>query len=288
MWTRLADTIRILLEMIQFKHTVFALPFALMSAVLAADGIPPGRVLFWILAAMVGARSSAMSFNRLADLELDRRNPRTAHRALPAGLLTVAQVWTFCLASAGLFVLAAAMLNRLAFLLSPVALAVIWGYSYTKRLTVLSHWILGFALGIAPVGAWIAVRGRIEEVPLLLCATVTLWTAGFDILYALQDIAFDREMGLHSVPALLGERAALAISAMLHAGVAPLLVAVGHWANLGVIYWIGVALVLLLLAYEHTLVRPGDLSRLNAAFFTTNGFVSVGLMLFTIADVLIG
>ncbi len=280
--------LRIILEMIKFEHTVFALPFALMGAFLAADGsVPPARTLAWILVAMVGARSSAMSFNRLADLEFDRRNPRTAGRALPAGLLTTAQVWLFCIVSAALLVLAAGMLNRLALLLSPVALAVVWGYSYTKRFTAFSHLVLGLSLGIAPVGAWIAVRGRIEVVPLLLCAVVTLWTAGFDIIYACQDTAFDRKSGLHSIPARLGEGPALALSALLHVAVAALLIGLHPLAGLGTIYLVGVALVVLLLAYEHALVRPGDFSRVNAAFFTTNGFISIGLMLFTLADVLV-
>ncbi len=278
--------LRIILDMIKFEHTVFALPFALMSAFLAAGGVPSGRALFWILVAMVGARSSAMSFNRLVDQEFDRRNPRTASRALPAGLLTRGQVWVFCLASAALFILAAGMLNRLALILSPVALAIVWGYSYTKRFTSLSHLALGLGLGVAPVGAWIAIRGRIELVPLLLCAAVTLWTAGFDIIYACQDTEFDRKEGLHSLPARLGERNALLISILLHVGVAIILFLLPTLVPLGPLYHAGAVAAVLLLAYEHTLVRPGDLSRVNAAFFTTNGFVSIGLMVFTIADVL--
>ncbi|MDH7569327.1 MAG: UbiA-like polyprenyltransferase [Armatimonadota bacterium] len=280
-------TLWIILEMIKFEHTLFALPFALMSAFLAAGGWPAPRTLGWILLAMVGARSSAMSFNRLVDLEFDRRNPRTAGRALPAGRLTTAQVWLFWLASAVVFVFAAGMLNRLALLLSPVALAVLWGYSYTKRFTALSHLVLGFALGIAPVGAWIAVRGRVEAVPLILCAAVTLWTGGFDILYACQDIAFDRQVGLHSIPARLGVGAALAISAALHVATLALLLFLQREAGLGSLYLAGVGVVGVLLAYEHAIVRPGDLSRLNTAFFTTNGFVSLGLMFFTLADVLL-
>ncbi|NLC57887.1 MAG: UbiA family prenyltransferase [Armatimonadetes bacterium] len=281
-------SLAIILEMIKFEHTVFALPFALMSAFVAAGGVPEGRTLLWIVVAMVGARSSAMSFNRLVDLRFDRLNPRTRSRALPAGLLTTLQVWVFCLASAALLVVAAAMLNPLALKLSPVALAVIWGYSYTKRFTALAHLVLGFSLGIAPVGAWIAIRGRIELVPLLLCAVVTLWTAGFDLIYACQDTAFDRQIGLHSVPARFGERAALILSVLLHVGVAALLLLLHSVAGLGPVYLAGAGLAILLLAYEHLLVRPGDRSRVNAAFFTTNGFVSLGLMLFTILDVLLG
>lgn len=283
MWRKLG----VILQMIQFEHTVFALPFALMSAFLAADGVPSGRTLFWILVAMVGARSSAMSFNRLADLRYDRLNPRTRSRALPAGLLATSQVAVFCAASAALFFLAAAMLNPLALKLAAPALAILLGYSYTKRFTALSHWVLGLSLGLAPVGAWIAVRGNIDAVPLILCAAVTLWTAGFDLIYACQDIAFDRAVGLHSVPARFGERVALILSAVLHAGAAALLFWLHRIAGLGPVYLAGVGVITLLLAYEHTLVRPGDLSRVNAAFFTTNGMVSIGLMLFTLADTLL-
>lgn len=279
--------LKIILEMIKFEHTLFALPFALMSAFLAARGVPPARPLAWILVAMVGARSSAMSFNRLVDLEYDRRNPRTAGRALPAGILQTGQVWLFFAACVALFVLAAWELNRLAFLLSPVALLVILGYSYTKRFTSLSHFVLGLSLGIAPVGAWVALTGRIQLVPVIICAIVTLWTGGFDIIYACQDTAFDRKAGLRSLPARFGDGPALVLSALLHAGVAVLLLVLWRLAGLGPIYLAGSALAVLLLAYEHTLVRPGDLSRLNAAFFTTNGVISMGLMVFTVVDVLL-
>jgi 4-hydroxybenzoate polyprenyltransferase len=280
-WRRL----KIILEMIKFEHTVFALPFALMAALLAAGGLPPVPVALWILVAMVGARSSAMAFNRLVDLEFDRRNPRTAVRALPAGQLTPAQVWLFVAAATALFVLAAAMLNPLALALSPVALAVIWGYSYTKRFTAFCHVALGLAIGIAPSAAWIAVRGSLDWPPVLLTAAVMLWVGGFDIIYACQDEEFDRQAGLHSLPSRLGAAAALRISRAMHAVTVVLLLSLPLLVPLGAVYYLGVALTAALLVYEHSLVRPDDLSRVNAAFFTVNGFVSIGLFLFTAADV---
>jgi len=280
-------TLRILLEMIKFEHTLFALPFALMSAMVAARGVPPGWKLFWILVAMVGARSSAMAFNRLADLEYDRRNPRTAGRALPAGLLTAAQAWAFTLATAGVFVVAAGRLNPLALALSPVALGIVWGYSYTKRFTTWTHVFLGLSLGVAPVGAWIGVLGRFDVAPLVLAAAVMLWTAGFDIIYACQDVEVDRAEGLFSLPARRGIGTALAASALLHAAMMGLLVWFGALAGLGAIYWAGLAVVAGAFVYEHSLVKPHDLGRVNAAFFTTNGFVSLALLCFTAADVLI-
>lgn len=278
--------IAIILEMIKFEHTLFALPYAAISAGLALRGMasfPTGKLL-WILAAMVGARSSAMAFNRIVDVEIDRRNPRTATRALPAGTLTLAQVWVFTACATALFVLAAGMLNRLALMLSPVALAILWGYSYTKRFTTLSHWVLGLALGIAPVGAWIALRGQFALPPIVLCAAVMLWTAGFDIIYSCQDCDFDRKEGLFSLPAKIGMKPALAVSSLLHVMVVGLLLSL-HWlAPLGSVYLAGVAFVAILFVYEHSLVKPDDLTKVNAAFFTTNGFVSVGLMLFALAD----
>jgi 4-hydroxybenzoate polyprenyltransferase len=280
-------SLRILLEMIKFEHTLFALPFALMSAMVAARGVPPGWKLFWILVAMVGARSSAMAFNRLADLEYDRRNPRTAGRALPAGLLTAAQAWAFTLATAGVFVVAAGRLNPLALALSPVALGIVWGYSYTKRFTTWTHVFLGLSLGVAPVGAWIGVLGRFDVAPLVLAAAVMLWTAGFDIIYACQDVEVDRAEGLFSLPARRGIGTALAASALLHAAMMGLLVWFGALAGLGAIYWAGLAVVAGAFVYEHSLVKPHDLGRVNAAFFTTNGFVSLALLCFTAADVLI-
>lgn len=280
---------RIILEMIKFEHTVFALPFALMAALLAAGGMPEPRVLLWILVAMVGARSSAMAFNRLVDLDFDRRNPRTALRALPAGQLTPLQVWLFVAAATTLFVLAAAQLNALALALSPVALAIIWGYSFTKRFTALCHLFLGLAIGIAPAAAWIAVRGDLGWPAITLTGAVLCWVGGFDIIYACQDAEFDRSAGLRSLPARLGVAGALAVSRLLHVAAVALLALLPALVPgfLGTAYWVGVGLTALLLAYEQSLVRPADLSRVNAAFFTVNGFVSLGLLAFTAADLLV-
>ena len=272
--------IRTTLEMIKFEHTLFALPFAFLGAVIAARGIPTAWQITWIAVAMVGARSTAMAFNRIADREFDARNPRTMTRAIPAGTLSVGFVWGFTLISAAIFFAAAAMLNRLTLVLSPVALASVLLYSYTKRWTLLSHLVLGWCLGIAPTGAWIAVRGTIDTpVPLLLSLLVMLWTAGFDVLYACQDFDFDRREGLHSIPARLGISRSLWISRALHAGAFGALVALYFLTNLGILAVIGVIATGALLIYQHTLVRANDLSRLNAAFFTTNAFVSVILFL---------
>src|SRR5438132_6472252 len=268
--------IRLTLEMIKIEHTLFALPFAFLGAVLAARGLPSALQLGWITLAMVGARSTAMAFNRIADREYDARNPRTKMRAIPAGALSVAFVWGFTIVSATIFFLAAALLNRLTLLLSPVALAGIVLYSYTKRWTLLSHLILGWCLSIAPTGAWIAVRGAIDSpVPLLLSLVVLLWTSGFDVLYACQDYDFDRREGLYSIPARVGIARSLWISRALHAGAFAALVALYFLTNLGVLAAVGVIATGTLLIYQHTLVRANDLSRLNAAFFTTNAFVSV-------------
>ncbi len=283
--------IALLLDWIKFQHSLFAMPFALMSAVLAAAGGLQARTLLWIVVAMVAARSSAMGFNRIVDRDVDALNPRTRARHLPAGLLGLTEAWAFVLCSAALFFVAAAQLNRLSLALSPVALAVIWGYSGAKRFTSASHLILGFALGIAPAAAWIGVTGALAPPALLLCAVVTLWTAGFDILYACQDMEFDRAHGLHSLPARLGIAASLRLSEMLHAVMFALLLALPRLAqaavgvSLGPLYYIGLALVGGLLAWQHRIVRPDDLSRLNAAFFTLNGVLSVVLFAFTVLDV---
>jgi len=277
--------LRVILEMIKFEHTVFALPFALIGAVLAADGWPEARVVLWIVLAMVGARSSAMAFNRLVDIDYDRGNPRTAMRALPAGMLRAPQVWAFVLAMTALFFVAAAQLNTLALVLSPVALAAIWGYSYAKRFTQLAHLLLGLAIGIAPSGAWIAVTGSLAWAPVLLSAAVMCWVGGFDVIYACQDIDFDRARGLHSVPARLGVADALHISAALHVATVALLLAAAALQPVGGWYHAGVALTALLLAYEHSLISPGDLSNVNAAFFTVNGMISVGLAVCVVLDV---
>jgi len=274
------SNIRTTLEMIKIEHTLFALPFAFLGAVLAARGIPAAWQIIWITVAMVGARSTAMAFNRIADKDYDARNPRTKMRAIPAGALSLAFVWGFTLIAAAIFFVAAAMLNRLTMILSPVALASIVLYSYTKRWTLLSHLILGWCLAIAPTGAWIAVRGTIDSpVPLLLSLVVMLWTAGFDVLYACQDYDFDRRAGLYSIPARFGIARSLWISRVLHAGAFAALVALYFVTNLGIVSLIGLVATGTLLIYQHTLVRANDLTRLNAAFFTTNAFVSVILFL---------
>ena len=273
-------SIRTTLEMIKVEHSVFALPFALIGALLAARGWPAERQLLWIVMAMVSARSAAMSFNRLIDRRLDARNPRTAQRALPAGLLTARFVTGFALLSSAVLVVAAYELNPLAFRLSPLALAVLFLYSYTKRFTVLSHLVLGFCLGMAPAAAWIAIRGTLDPPVLLLTAAVTLWTAGFDILYACQDVEFDRGAGLHSVPQRWGIARALQVSAAMH-GLMVLLLLWLAWAEqLGWVSVAGVVVAAALLVYEHGLVKPFDLSRLDAAFFNTNGWIGVLLLLF--------
>ena len=279
-----ASNIRTTLEMIKIEHTLFALPFAFLGALLAArgftaTGLPTVWQALWITLAMVGARSAAMAFNRIADREYDARNPRTATRAIPAGQLSVSFVWAFTLVSAALFFLAAFMLNQLTLILSPVALGSVLLYSYTKRFTSLSHVVLGWCLCIAPTGAWVAVRGAIDSpVPLLLSLVVLLWTAGFDVLYACQDTEFDRRAGLRSIPARLGVARALWVSRLLHAGAFAALVGLYFLTHLGVPAIVGVAATGALLVYQHSLVRADDLSRLNAAFFTTNAFVSVILL----------
>ncbi|HVF57440.1 MAG TPA: UbiA-like polyprenyltransferase [Pyrinomonadaceae bacterium] len=274
-----ARNIRTTLEMIKIEHTLFALPFAFLGAVLAARGLPTWWQTLWIALAMTGARSAAMAFNRIADRAYDAANPRTRTRAIPAGLLSLSFAWTFTAASAALFFLSAAMLNRLTLLLAPLALGSVLLYSYTKRFTSLSHVVLGWCLAIAPTGAWIAVRGSLESpVPLLLSLVVLLWTAGFDVLYACQDYEFDREAGLRSIPARVGIARALLVSRLLHAGALAALVGLYLTASLGGLALAGVLTTGALLVYQHSLVRADDLSRLNAAFFTANAFVSVILL----------
>jgi 4-hydroxybenzoate polyprenyltransferase len=289
----LLGRLRIILEMIKFEHTIFALPFALISTLLAArtaglpNGLPTGWMLGWILVAMVGARSAAMAFNRIVDARFDAANPRTAKRAIPAGLLTVSQVTLFTIASVALFVFAAYQLNPLCLALSPVALLAVLGYSYTKRFTPLSHLFLGFAIGIAPIGAWIAVTCRLDVVPLLLGAVVMLWIGGFDIIYALQDVDFDQSVGLHSLPMRIGRSRALFVSRLMHAAMLALLVVVGVLAGLHTVYFVGVGVIAALIIYEQSIVSPDDLSRVNVAFFTLNGWVSVSLFAFVVLDRLI-
>jgi 4-hydroxybenzoate polyprenyltransferase len=279
--------LKITLEMIKWEHSIFALPFALCGAMLAAGGLPAWRQLAWIVVAMVSARSAAMAFNRLADASIDATNPRTATRALPVGELTPAFVSTFVLVSCGVFVLAAAELNRLTLLLSPLALAVILLYSYSKRFTRWSHLFLGFALGIAPTAAWIAVRGSLDPRILLLTAAVTFWVGGFDVIYACQDYDYDRSHGLHSLPRYLGIRNALVVARLFHLVMLGLLIALIVTFGLGKLAFVGAIAVAGLLLYEHALVRHDDLSKLNAAFFTMNGVISVVFFAFVASDLLL-
>jgi 4-hydroxybenzoate polyprenyltransferase len=275
--------IRVVLEMIKFEHSLFALPFALVGALLAAragGGLPAWRQILWIVVAMVGARSAAMTMNRIADLEYDRRNPRTANRALPAGQLSLGFAWTFTIAAAAVLVLAAWQLNPLALKLSPVALALLFFYSYTKRFTAWSHFVLGFCLGISPAAAWIAIRGSLDPRILILSAAVTLWVGGFDVLYSCQDVEFDRAAGLHSIPKKFGVARALSIARALHAAMIALLIWLAASFDLAWPAWAGIAIVAALLAYEHSLVKPNDLSKINAAFFTVNGYISLLFLLF--------
>jgi 4-hydroxybenzoate polyprenyltransferase len=279
--------LKITLEMIKWEHSIFALPFALCGAMLAAGGIPAWRQLVWIVVAMVSARSAAMAFNRLADASIDASNPRTATRALPVGQLTPAFVSAFVVVSCGIFVVAAWQLNRLTLMLSPVALAVILLYSYTKRFTRWSHLVLGLALGIAPAAAWIAVRGSLDPRILLLTAAVTFWVGGFDVIYACQDYDYDRTHGLHSVPRYLGIKNAMVVARLFHLVMLGLLVSLVVTFGLGKLTIVGVVLVAALLIYEHQLVRHDDLSRLNAAFFTMNGVISVVFFAFLAGDLLL-
>ena len=273
--------------MIKFEHTIFALPFAVMSAFLASDGLPDWPKLCWIILAMVGARSCAMAFNRLVDAEIDRHNPRTQMRAIPAGLLRRVDVAIFTLFSAILLVVSAYQLNPLAFKLSPIALAIIMLYSYTKRFTALAHLWLGSSLSMAPIGAWIAIKGQFDLVPLLLGLSVMLWTAGFDVIYACQDFDFDKSLGLYSIPVKFGIHSALWISNLLHVGTVFTLIVIGWISQLSWIYLIGVCAVAVILVYEHSIVKPNDLSRVNLAFFTLNGAVSLILMALAVADVML-
>ncbi len=283
----LLHNLRVTLEMIKWEHSIFALPFALCGALLAANGLPGGQQLLWIVVAMVAARSAAMAFNRLADASIDAANPRTQTRALPAGRLTPAFVTVFVIVSCAVFVLAAFRLNRLALVLSPVALAVVLLYSYTKRFTRWSHLALGLALGIAPSAAWIAVRGSFDPRILLLTAAVTFWVGGFDVLYACQDYEFDQQAGLHSIPRDFGIGRALWIARFFHVLMLILLVGMVLAFGLGNLAVIGVIVVTLLLAYEHSLVSPTNLSKLNAAFFTMNGVISVVFFVFVAGDLLL-
>ncbi len=282
--------LRLTLDMIKFEHSVFALPFALTGALLAwrNAGFPAEGAawkLVWIVVAMVGARSAGMAFNRILDAAIDGRNPRTKMRHLPAGLLSAGFAWGFLLFMAGVLVAAAAMLGPLCLYLSPLALAIVLGYSYTKRFTSWSHLVLGFALGIAPAAAWIAVAGSLDPRILWLTAAVTFWTAGFDMIYSCQDFEFDRRAGLHSLPGRMGIARALTMARVLHLAMLVCLVMLLRNFDLGMLGVGGIATVAALLVYEHSLVKPDDLSRVNAAFFTVNGYVSVLFFVFWAADV---
>ena len=278
---------RATLEMIKWEHSIFALPFALTGAVLAANGWPRLMVLFWIVVCMVSARSAGMAFNRLVDAQLDAANPRTAMRALPAGLLQSGFVTGFVVISAVIFLVAAGMLNHLTLILAPLTLAVLLSYSYMKRVTRWSHLVLGLSLGIAPSAAWIAVRGSFDPRIAVLSAAVLLWVGGFDVLYACQDYEHDREVGLNSVPQSFGLTAAFWIARGMHLGMLFLLACLVHLFRLGAIAEAGVATVAALLAYEHSIVSPRDLRRMNAAFFTLNGVISIAFFVFFAAAVLL-
>jgi len=282
--------VRLTLEMIKFEHSVFALPFALTGALLAIrEGLPAGVELsmkfIWIIIAMVAARSAAMAFNRLIDADIDRRNPRTRLRHIPAGLLSSSFAWGFVAVTSLVFIFAARELNTLCFRLAPAALGVIFTYSFTKRFTSFSHLVLGFALGIAPAAAWMAIRGSLDPRILWLTAAVTFWTAGFDIIYSCQDYEFDSDAGLFSLPRRLGVAGALLVSRFLHAAMLACLLALVYSLHLGALSVAGVAVVAGLLIYEHRLVKADDLSRVDAAFFTMNGYVSVLFFLFWAADI---
>jgi 4-hydroxybenzoate polyprenyltransferase len=276
---------RITLEMIKWEHSIFALPFALTSVLLAAGGMPAWRTLLWILVAMVSARSCAMAFNRWADAELDAANPRTQVRAIPAGMLSRQFVLGFTVLMGLVFILASAELNRLTLSLSPIVLVVLLGYSYMKRFTRWSHLVLGLALGLAPSAAWVAVRGTLDPRILVLTAAVTLWVAGFDVLYACQDFEHDRSAGLYSLPQAMGIPAAFWAARSMHLAMLCLLAWFGHLFGFGIAGWLGIAAAALLLAYEHSLVSPGDLRRLNAAFFTMNGVIATVFLVFVATDV---
>jgi 4-hydroxybenzoate polyprenyltransferase len=281
------NRIRTVLEMIKFEHSVFALPFALTGALLAARathqgprGWPTLRQIAWIIVAMVAARSAAMTVNRIVDLRYDRENPRTSQRALATGALSLQFAWLFTLVATAVFFVAAWELNPLALKLAPVALAVLFFYSFTKRFTTWSHLFLGFALGISPAAAWIAVTGGLDSRILILCAAVTLWVGGFDVLYACQDLEYDRRAGLFSIPKRFGVANALAIARAMHILVVVLLALLAASFALPWPAWVGIGVVAALLAYEHSLVKANDLSRLNAAFFTVNGYISLLFLLF--------
>jgi 4-hydroxybenzoate polyprenyltransferase len=276
--------ITLYLRMIKFSHSIFALPFAFTAALVAASGIPAPLKIFWIVVAMVGARSGAMGLNRLIDREIDSRNPRTANRELPKGLIGIGETVLFVLVSFGVMIIAAAMLNRLCLYLSPVAIAVLFLYSYTKRFTWLSHFVLGISISAAPLGAWVAVRGSFEPWIIPLAVAVVFWLAGFDVLYALQDLDFDRKHGLYSIPKRFGIKRSLHLARIFHCVSFLLLVANGMFFDLGFFYWAGMSITAVLFIYEHSLIKESDLSKLDMAFLNMNGYISMTVFIFTLIN----
>lgn len=277
----------VFLEMIKFSHTVFALPFALTGAMLAAGGMPTLRQIIWIAMAMVGARTAAMGMNRLIDAAIDARNPRTANRAIPAGQISKGVTMVFIVISIMLMLVAAAMLNLLCLKLAPIALFFLVLYSYCKRFTSMAHVVLGICLAAAPIGAWVAIRGSLEIPALVLGSVVLFWVAGFDILYALQDLDFDRQAGLHSIPVVLGVRGSILAARVFHLVMIVLMIALAGIMGLGWSFKIGILIALFMLLYEHWLIRDGNLEKLDAAFFNMNGYISVAIFCCTALDVLV-
>ncbi len=275
-----------ILKMIKFEHSVFALPFALMSAFLVEKKTPEPNKLLWILIAMIAARSAAMAFNRLTDYQLDKLNPRTSNRALPKGELSIKFVISFIIISSIIFMLSAYSLNMLCFYLSPLALLIIFSYSYSKRYTYLTHFHLGISLSIAPIGAWLAIAETLNIIPILIAMSVVLWVAGFDILYAIQDIEFDKKYNLKSIPEKVGIKNSLIISTICHAAMLMLLILLYYIANMGLYFIIGIILTTLFIAWQHSIVTVNNLSKINEAFFTANGLLSISLLIFTIFDIL--
>ncbi len=275
-------------DLIKFTHTIFSLPFAVMSAFLAAGGMPGIKQLLLILAALVAARSAAMSFNRLVDTGYDIHNPRTAYRITLQKKIGRVNLWIFTILCVALFITFSWLLNRLAFAMSPLAILIIFGYSFTKRFTHLSHFVLGLALALSPIGAWIGIQGTLATPPFLLALSVVLWTAGFDIIYACQDLDHDTQTGLHSLPKRFGIKWALIISSLLHLLMVLVLLLLSWYAHMGILYVIGVGITAALLCYEHLIVKPKDLSKINTAFFTLNGIISLGMMGMTLIDIFVG
>lgn len=276
--------LKVFLEMIKFEHTIFALPFAYIGAFLGAQGLPTLYDFFWITLAMVGARTAAMSLNRLLDRHIDAENPRTAGRAIPAGLISVKEVWVYTILSFALLIISSLMLNMLAVKLMPIAVFFLVIYSYMKRISWTCHLVLGIAIGLAPMGSWVAVTGTLELPALLMGLAVATWVAGFDVVYACQDYKYDKEKGLHSIPSRFGIPSALIIAKVLHILAVILLASVGLSLNLGLFYWVGVLIAALILVYEHRIVNPRDLSKINIAFFNMNGILSVIVLVFTLLD----